>query len=315
MTLQRVVRVGLRTLAGMAAALCFTATVSAQNIAPGDEVRVELVDGSVLIGTVQSVDGDETVISTALFENVRLASGDIASIRNTAEPEVEPPAEPTPDVVWSGNLSLGFNGSTGNTETESLRLGAEVKRSLRKEEVFTGRVFYTLRREDGDNTENRLDALLRNEWLLPESRWLIFAQLQAEVDQFQDYDVRLRGTAGVGYRFIDNDTTLLIGRIGAGAAYDIGGENDGDAVPEGFAGYEFSHKFNDDVSFTSSGEIYPSLEDAGEFRSFVRGALNVALSDEGNLSLSLGAEHRYESDVTDAEKSDVDYFLLLVYGF
>ncbi len=218
------------------------------------------------------------------------------------------------DDGWEGELLLGINGSEGNTENFSfLGVGAIEREDDHRR--ISAAASYVLKESDGEETDNRFNAKARHDWLFPGSRWEWFLAGEVVVDQFKDYDWRWSATTGPGYRFIDNDDTFLIGRAGLGVSQEIGAEDD-DLIPEAFVGYEFTHDLNDRWSLATSGELYPSLDDGGEFRSAVRAGVEYKLSMDSDWRLKAGVEHRHESDVDPGtEKDDLDYFISLVLGF
>lgn len=215
---------------------------------------------------------------------------------------------------WKGSVDIGIDGSEGNTDNQNFRGALGLVRETEKTRLTFGST-YVLKKTDDEETDNRFEAKLRHDWLLGDSPWEIFAQGEIVIDEFKDYDYRWATAAGVGYKFIDNDKTFFIGRAGAGVSQEVGAEED-DITPEAFLGYEYRHKLTERFGLATSGEIYPNLEDGGEFRSAIRGAIEYDLSNETDLRLKLGVEHRYESQVADGTRnSDLDYFLSLVLGF
>lgn len=240
-----------------------------------------------------------------------------------AQAEETTPAEEVVDPVmehsffrgWEGSAEVGMNGSTGNTERFNLRAGLNAERDTDRT-FTTSSLTYTYAKEDGNDTENRLRFQLRNDWKLPDSpRWFLFAQGSAEYDDFQDWDVRLDGFFGLGYRFIDTERTRLNGRLGTGLSYDIGG-SDNRIRPEGLLGVDFRHQITERQLFRADSEYLPEYSNFAHYRIRSRASYEILVDPEVNLTLKLGVENRYDSNPGSGfKRNDFDYFAVLAWSF
>lgn len=228
-----------------------------------------------------------------------------------------PPAPEPPKGFfdgWEFDVAIGLNGSTGNTERLSFRGGLGGQRITETMETRLGFV-YQYAEDDSVATEHRASFDIRNDWLFADSPWRWFAQGRAEYDQFQEWNVRLSGFTGPGYELIKNDTTLLLLRGGIGGNQTIGGDNE-DFTPEALIGADFEHQISERQKIFLTGEIYPNLEDGGEFRALARGGWEILVDPDMNMNLRLGFENRYDSDPgSGVKENDLDYFLALVFKF
>ncbi|MGP1310192.1 MAG: DUF481 domain-containing protein [Phycisphaerales bacterium] len=234
-----------------------------------------------------------------------------------AEGEAAPPAPEQPKGFfegWDFSVEAGLNGSTGNTERVSFRGGLGGERKTDEMETRLGFV-YQYAQDDGVATEHRAALDGRNDWLFPESPWRWFAQARFEYDQFQDWNTRLSGFTGPGYELVKNDTTLILLRAGLGGNYRWGGDDEG-FTPEALAGIDIEHQISERQKIFFTGEVYPNLEDGGEFRALARGGWEILVDPEMDMTLKLGFEDRYDSNPGPGTKeNDLDYFLALVFKF
>jgi putative salt-induced outer membrane protein YdiY len=214
---------------------------------------------------------------------------------------------------WEGNVELGLNGTDGNTETFNVRLGALAKR---KTEFRTEQIQITSiqKRANGVTTANTALIDSRIDWPIPSSPLNTFIHSLVEYDQFKAFDCRISGDTGVGYEFIQNDITTLIGRIGLSASHEIGGPNN-KTNPELLLGSEYKHKFNETHQISAQMSYYPNMVDFTDFRLNSQASWQIVLSQVHNLSLKVSIIDRYDSTPEGARPNDLDYSTLLLWTF
>lgn len=214
---------------------------------------------------------------------------------------------------WEGNVELGLNGTDGNTETFNVRLGGLAKRKteFRSEQI---QVTSIQKRANGVTTANTALIDSRIDWPIPSSKFNTFVHTLVEYDQFKAFDCRISGDTGVGYEFIQNDITTLIGRMGLSASHEIGGPNN-KTNPELLFGSEYKHKFNETHQISAQMSYYPNVTDFTDFRLNSQASWQIVLSSVHNLSLKLSIIDRYDSTPEGAKPNDLDYSTLLLWTF
>ncbi|MFG0292209.1 MAG: YdiY family protein [Phycisphaerales bacterium JB050] len=228
-----------------------------------------------------------------------------------AESEIEAAEEAAAVSPWELELSLGLNGSRGSTDSDNIRAGFTANRETSRE-IFSLGLTYKYANEDSSDTENRFVGLARNDWKLgDDSPWSVFAEGEYEYNKFQNFENRVRGAGGLGYRIIGDENATLRARVGAGYTYSFGDVDEGFA--NGLIGLDFETKVTENQTLVTSMTYYPNFDDTDEYRLVSSAAYSIDLSSDGNLSLLLGVENRRDSESD--PKSDTDYFVLLVYGF
>lgn len=331
----------LAIAAGAAASTAQARQVDAAALQSGRETLLTLDNGDVIKGVVLSVSGDSAVVQHPVFGqvNVPLAriveakglptAAELQAAAEAAKKAAEPPPPPAPAPEapaipeeaklsfwqgWDGRVEGGINGSDGNTETFSGRVGFGLKRVTdAMESVLDSNYQYAT--DNGRKSKSRGEISFRNDWLFKDSPWGFFAQGKAEYDEFQDWDWRLSAFAGPSYTVIKNDTTTLRLRAGAGISYEIGGA-DNEIVPEALFGVDFAHKLTKNSQIFLNHEFLPSLKNFSDFRTVTKGGYEVLLDPESKMSLKLGAEHRHDSEPgPDQKKNDLDYFALIAWNF
>lgn len=256
-----------------------------------------------------------TTHRAALALSITLAA--IAGAQDSAPDQAEQALDTAPPGFfdnWTGSVAAGITGSSGNTERFNFRTSLNLNRET--EDMITAlEAVYSYANDDGTETENRARFLARNDYLFNDSPWRLFVLGTVEYDEFQNWDLRYTGIVGVGYEFVKNDRTTVLGRAGLGGTYEQGGSNE-EFTPEGLLGVDVSHQLTERSKITATAEYYPSFDDLADFRLIGRAAYEVLVDPELNLTLRLGVENRYDSDPgAGFKRNDIDYFATLVWSF
>lgn len=215
---------------------------------------------------------------------------------------------------WSGDVELGLNGSTGNTESVNFRAAASAGRET-ENWLNAARALYLYEQSEGDVTENRAEAAVRNDYKFTDSRWRAWSELKYEWDETQDWDHRLSFGLGPGYLFIDRENMNLLGRAGYGGSYEIGGEDEG-YTHEGIIGVDFTWEIDERSDFLFTAEYRPSLEDKNDYRLLFRTEYSILLAEKSQLYFKIGAEDKYDSTPgPGVKRNDLDYYAALGWKF
>ncbi len=212
---------------------------------------------------------------------------------------------------WDSGIELGINGSSGTSDSFSLRTGAYIKRESRfsKLDFDTNYNFTT---GDGKSTQNNAQLDLTNDWLINEnSPWTLFAKSNVFYDKFATFDIQTNFNTGVGYRCVHSPELDLMTRVGAGVEREFGG-NDDDWVPESLLGFEYSQRVTKTQKFYGKIEYFPEWDQVGEFRAVADMGWEIELVQPSNLSLKLSASDRYDSTPDGVSPHLLNYSVLLL---
>jgi putative salt-induced outer membrane protein YdiY len=271
-------------------------------LANGDELNVEIIERGV----------DYIVIEHPQLGQVRLSLDQV---------EIQVADVPNPGVFgtrllqgWSRRFDVGLNGRQGNSENLTITAGLrmafedEVKRW-----AFRGRAHYA-RDEDGLSDNDGLFTL-RRDFLFSESHWFAFGSSRYAYDQFESWRHRIVGSAGPGYRFVQREDHKLDVRVGASFTREFG-LRDREQV-DGIFAIDYSWKPTDRYTFTLTNDLFTEVwPDPGEFRTHTVADWNMKIMEEPALSLEVGVENEYETDVEDGdERNDVRYRLSIGIDF
>jgi len=214
---------------------------------------------------------------------------------------------------WEGNFEMGLDGSSGNSNTFNIRLGAEAKRKTKRHRLSLD-LDYHKNTNDSIETANRLYFEGRYERLSQRTPWTWFLQQTTDYDEFQPWDVRVVASTGLGYRFLDDEITTLTTRFGGGFSQDVGGP-DQDCVPEMNYGIEYEHQMTKRQKIGASVEYFPKVTCFDDFRLVSKADWEVLLDEEMNLSLKVSAIDRYNQPNPGGKLNDVDYSIVLLWSF
>jgi putative salt-induced outer membrane protein YdiY len=215
---------------------------------------------------------------------------------------------PTP---WDTGIELGMNGSSGTSESLSIRTGGYIKRESRFSKLDLS-TYYNRTTDGGVATQNNAQLDARNDWLLDDrSPWTLYGTGNLFYDEFQAFDVQASANTGVGYRFVHDPARSMIGRLGGGASREVGGPDDR-WVPESLVGFECSHQLFATQKLYAKFDYYPEFEQLGEYRLIADAGWEIELAQPSNLSLKISATERYDSTPNGAEPHLLNYSVLLL---
>ena len=231
---------------------------------------------------------------------------------------------PLAHADWTGKGEAGVLISRGNTDSTS----ANAKLAIAREEGVWKNSFalaFLYGKTASFTTAQHVEAKWETDRKISD-RMFWFGALRGEQDKFSGFAYQATLTTGVGYKFIDTDTTKLTGMLGAGyvrlrpqslikdpvsgeVLNRIKGDADGGAIAT--AGLNFEHKLTATTKVTDK-----FLVESGSLNTATQNdlALVVAMSDA--LSLSAGyAIHHNTKPPAGTKKLDQLTTLNLVYAF
>lgn len=216
-----------------------------------------------------------------------------------------------PPDIWSGSFEVGINGSEGNAESFSMRVGGSLKRKTDWDQ-FDWKTTVAKTESKGVVTQNNALMNAREEIFLGDSRWSIFQNTMLEYDEFKAFDLRLVLNAGLGYLYYKSDTTKLKGRLGAGTSREFGGPST-EWVPEGDFGIDFEHQISKKQKLTATVDYYPDWGDFTDYRLVTNVGWEMLIDEASNLNLKIGVIDRYDSTPHGLKPNDFDYSILLLW--
>ncbi|MES1954318.1 DUF481 domain-containing protein [Salinisphaera hydrothermalis] len=206
-------------------------------------------------------------------------------------------AAPKDGKYWSGELQLGINGNSGNTDNRSVLASASALRD-------TGATRLSLKasidreQENGEQTAAQYKARGRYENDFT-SRAFWYAQEKLEKDRFQNLALRSRTTVGPGYFLVRRDHLIFKVRGGVGYQYEDYTDDEGsqgEATAE--LGWDYAQIIDNWLKLTHELTIYPEIsrDPINNYTLDSVLAAQVPLASSAVWGVKLSLENEYNSE-------------------
>jgi putative salt-induced outer membrane protein len=229
--------------------------------------------------------------------------------------------EPPPG--WSGKGELGYLMSRGNSDAESANAKLDVI-DVAGDWMHALSLDGLYGRSAGITAAQRWDARFESDYKV-NAKVFTFGALSYQDDQFSGFQYQASGSAGIGYKFIDSDSTKFTAQVGVGyrslrpedlikdasgaVVQRIPGDTSSDAVAT--AGINFSHAFNDSTKVTDK-----LLLESGSSNTSIKNDLALEVKMSKTLALAAGIGVRDNTKPpAGLRRTDTTTTLNLVYAF
>jgi putative salt-induced outer membrane protein YdiY len=219
---------------------------------------------------------------------------------------------PPPQGIWKGNLSIGGNHNSGNTDRAAISLSAEALRKTDNDRISLG-LLLNRTQEDGHLTGRNAYGSAKYDYFFSK-RFYAYAGLELLNDKFQDLDLRTTVGPGIGYQLWDDQTKALALEVGISYFRDNMREGqDSDYFVPRF-GINFRYKVFKSVVFTNNLLLYPGLEKLGDYK--LRNEAGLITSLWASWGLKLSNILQYDSTPSSGVgKYDSQWILGIQYQF
>lgn len=215
---------------------------------------------------------------------------------------------------WSGSLSAGLNGKSGNSQNLDMNFGMDLTRESEITETKL-RANYFYASNAVATTTDRWFGEFRQERKFENPRLSWYYESTLEVDRFKAFDYRITLHSGLAYKWIDDELHKLQTRMGAGASREVGAV-DSEWLPELQFGADWERKLSEQTRIYTNLDYFPNISDFSDYRLNFKTGLDFLVDAKHNVNLRLFALNRYDSTPPAGNKSnDIDYGLALVVGF
>jgi putative salt-induced outer membrane protein YdiY len=216
---------------------------------------------------------------------------------------------------WSGDMSLGFAMTRGNSETLSVSLSFDLKKKIGNKLEWLNSGFYLFNQEENKKSAESIGFTTRLNWL-KSKRFYSYYEFQFLRDIFKDYNYRLIPGAGLGYKLVKLKSfgfTLYGGITRVITKYKS------TSSTESFTGVkvgdQLAWKFTSTAELNQMLEFISSLSKLEEF--FIRFKIGLSAAVSKKWALSFSFVNTYDSNPPKVEikKNDAALIAGITYKF
>ncbi len=277
-----------------------------------------LVNHDRVTGTVVREDQEVIVVDSEVLGRVTIKREFLlkesfgGDQKNNLKKEDLKEKEPTP---WSGETSLGYQMSQGNTEKAQLKASFLAHRKTSRDEwTMKAQGFYA-------STQNKMDAKkydMSTRYAFSfgqDLAWYHFYKIEIDHDRFSNIDMRIVPSTGIGYWFSDREDWKLMAELGAGYEHinyretsrDTG---EGIIVPRLF----FERKLIGRSKISSDLSLFVPVTDLNDYRLRAEASFVNPIDDHWAIKMSIIDDYNNRAQ-GDIKKNDLQFISSLVHSF
>ena len=216
---------------------------------------------------------------------------------------------------WSGNLAIGVQGASGNTERFTASGRGELYRETEAERMA---MFMEINyaKENDEQTVNEKLAGVAIERDISEN-YFVRGSADFEIDDFEELDLRAISTASIGRFFIREENLVFKGFAGLGYRFESYTDGTTQKDPTGVLGYEVDYDLNSRLSLFHDLTYYPSFSSPSKNYLLVTNfGGEMPITNDESWKVRAGLRSQYNSQpALGAETTDTSYRLNLVYDW
>jgi len=211
------------------------------------------------------------------------------------------------ELILDRKFALGGKLTAGNTSVQSLHFDFLLNRNLKLDHEFTVKGNFDKESSAGVDTAFKFSSVLRLAYSLSE-RHYHFYKLNADHDRFQDINLRLIPTVGMGYWFVNESKvkSILEGAVGYQKEYMLDNSSTDIMIlrlSQDFTLGDFSNEF----------DVYANVADFGNFRGVNETKYTMKLNSHYALKLSLKDEYN-NRPASGIQKNDLRFTTSIEYA-
>ncbi len=232
-----------------------------RTISSDKPIKVHLNDGTIL--NQKLVESDPNSFAVAPSDTIKVQKFKMAAVTS-----INPP--PKPEPKWTGDISVAYTLTTGNTQNETVSASINLRKRTKKDRTHISGDYARARQE---NPTTKVDETIEDWWRLTGKydyffRPKVFAFFDGryEKDAVAELDRRVILGAGVGYQWIETKKTNFATRGGIASLYEkFDNQTESNSEISVQLGYDFDHQFTKTVKLMHELTYYPSIRDFSDY--------------------------------------------------
>ena len=194
------------------------------------------------------------------------------------------PPPPTPTPLWSGKGELSFVSTSGNSNTQTLGVGAEVAYKPAPWSFLFTTAFVRSEADDVENARSFL-ATIRGARSLTQ-RLEVFARGEYLQNTFAGIDSRISGEGGIAYALFPNPPHKLKAEVGVGYTRENRVTGEDLSFPSARAGLLYEWQISKGAAYTEELSFTQDLGEGDNWRILNTGSLTADISTVLAMRLS-----------------------------
>ena len=226
---------------------------------------------------------------------------------------VEDDTHPIVDMDnWSFTMGAAFGYVQNVNDEVNVRLSAQAEHNSELARLRINNVYF-LNRANGVVIDNDVEVSTIQDWFFSGSRFSIFAKGTYQWDEFEEWEQRISGYLGPGYKIVDLDDLKIDGRLGGGVTYEYGIPQ---LLPELLVSTEWNWQIDARQRVTGNFAYAPDVTESNQYRLSLNLEWNFRLQDTEGMSFYLGLRNEYQSIVPEGStRNDLRMFGGIKYEF
>ena len=226
---------------------------------------------------------------------------------------VEDEVNPIGDIDnWSFMMGAAFGYVQNVNDEVNVRLSAQAEHNSELARLRINNVYF-LNRANGVVIDNDVEVSTIQDWFFRKSRFSIFAKGTYQWDEFEEWEQRLSGYLGPGYKIVNLDNLKIDGRVGGGLTYEYGIPR---LLPELLVSTEWNWQVDTRQRVTGNFSYAPDVTESDQYRLSLNLEWNFRLQDTEGMSFYLGLRNEYQSIVPEGStRNDLRMFGGIKYEF
>ncbi|MCR4317344.1 MAG: DUF481 domain-containing protein [Planctomycetes bacterium] len=276
-----------------------------ETLESGKDQEVRLESGSLIVGSIETVEPFKFRIVGADAKSSDLGIGDIKAIN------FKP--------LWVGNFNLGFSAIAGNRYSQRLESKLDLSRRGLDDRLSADALALWGRTKDDatnlwDEDVRKFAGGLKYDYFFYRDVTYVFAQTKFLSDKFADLDLRSQITLGLGCLIVENETASLDFELGLNVTDEDRRRSPDDTYTAVASASHLRLNILSNLTFNFTGELVKSLENGKDLLTYLEASLLYGF----DANWSIGFTTIWQNDKNPPpgiERTDVQYLLEIAYTF
>lgn len=214
---------------------------------------------------------------------------------------------------WTAAAEVGFNFTSGNTKTQSMKTRFDFSQKLESWDTFY--VWDALRKKDKDEqTANKWLFSAKGNYKLEQKNTFLFVTGTREQDKFSSYNNYNTIAVGYGRRLHESESLTIDADIGPGYAfYEYNNDETDNSAIVNLSGVLNWH-VSENADFSQKLLVVQELSDEKNTKTRLESALSASINGSLRMKLGLTVINNTEAQ-PGRKKTDTETSVTLVYAF